>query len=109
MVGKIRDRGETGSAGGMTTPLTWIAGLSGLLQSSIVYFNNNTQYTQLNRGTVKLHRSATVNTVASTMYTTNQPCDELHAITSMHACTIITSVHACTIITSVHACTIIIK
>ena len=35
MVGKVGDQGETGRAGGMTTPLTWIAGLSSLLQSSI--------------------------------------------------------------------------
>ena len=36
MVGKVRDQRETGSAGGMTTSLTWIAGLSSQLQSSLL-------------------------------------------------------------------------
>ena len=66
MVGKVGYRGETGSTGGMTTPLTWIAGLSKSI-AIVNYFNNNTH----GCGTVRLHRSATVNTVASTMYTMN--------------------------------------
>ena len=66
MVGKVRERGETGSTDGMTTPLTWIAELSGLLQSSIISTTIHTAVEQLDyTGT------ATVNTVASTIYTMN--------------------------------------
>ena len=48
MVGKVAGyRGETGSTGGMTTPQTWIAGLSSLLQPSITSTTIHTAVEQL--------------------------------------------------------------